>query len=63
MAKSPKDLLHQQKDDFGFSIIDYLMNIVKQVHSNSNDKRTQTDRMVVLTLYVTLLEQGVAGER
>jgi hypothetical protein len=40
-----------------------IFRIVKFVHENESQKSSQTDRLIVLTLYITLIEYRVVDER
>lgn len=42
--------------------MDYIFKVVKFVHENQNGKCSQTDRLIILTLYITLLEYRVLNE-
>lgn len=62
IAKSSREMLWSEKDDFNTPLMDYLFKVVKFVHENQNGKSSQTDRLIVLTLYITLLEHRVLSE-
>jgi len=52
-----------QRDQFNLSMMDYILRIVKYVHENHSKKETQSNRLIILTLYVTLIEQKNISER
>jgi hypothetical protein len=55
-AKAGRDFLSSEHDDFGISYLEYLFKIVRVVHENESGEATQTDRLIVLTLFITLVE-------
>lgn len=62
IAKSPPQALYGVQDDFGCSLLENIFRIVKVVHENENQRSSQTDRLIVLTLYITLIEHRVLDE-
>ena len=63
IAKSSRDMLWAEKDDFNRPLMDCLFKVVKAVHENQHGRSSQTDRLIILTLYITLLEHRVLGEQ
>lgn len=62
IAKSSREMLWAEKDDFGTPLMDCLFRAVRFVHENQSGRCSQTDRLIVLTLYITLLEHRVLSE-
>jgi hypothetical protein len=56
-------VLYGYRDECGNPFIETLFRIVQQVHENEGGKHSQTDRLIVLTLYVTLVEYRVLEEK
>lgn len=55
IVKSSRDMLWNEKDDFNTPLMEYLFKVVKFVHENQQGRCSQTDRLIILTLYITLL--------
>jgi hypothetical protein len=43
--------------------MDYLFKVVKVIHENQNNTSSQTDRLIVLTIFITLIEYQRVDER
>lgn len=50
-----QDKLRDVSDNLGVSFLDLVMNAVKYVHENQSGKATQADRLIILTLYMSLV--------
>jgi len=61
ISKSHFEALHQEKDQFGFTFIEYFVKLVKLVHENQDKKYSETDRLIVLTIYISLVEFKMAS--
>jgi hypothetical protein len=42
--------------------MDYILRVVKTVHENHSQNVSQTDRSIILTVYITLIEYNVVNE-
>lgn len=56
-------MLYGYRDECGNPFIETLFRIVQQVHENEGGRHSQTDRLIVLTIYVTLVEYQVLEEK
>lgn len=63
IAKSTGDFLRTERDDFNNSCMDYLFKVVKVVHESQNRQSSQTERLIVLTIYISLIEYRRVDER
>ncbi len=43
--------------------MDYLFKVVKVIHENQSNTSSQTDRLIVLTIFITLIEYQRVDER
>lgn len=41
--------------------MDYILKLAIYVHENQSEKASQTDRLIILTLYITLIEYRVVN--
>ena len=56
ISKSSGNFLRNETDDFNISFMEYLFRMVKSVHENESNKSSQTDRLIVLTIFITMIE-------
>ena len=63
IVKSTPEMLINEKDYFNINLMEYIFKIVKFVHENASNKSSQTDRLIVLTIYISLIEYRVLDDR
>ena len=54
IAKCGNSVLRNERDEFGNTYLSYIFKIVKEVHESQG--QSQTNRLIVLTLYISLIE-------
>ena len=60
IAKSSGDFLRNERDELNISYMEYLFKVVNSVHESKES--TQTDRLMVLTIFISLIEYEAVNE-
>ena len=60
IAKSSGNYLRNEADELNISYMEYIFRMVKTIHENP--KASQTERLIVLTLFISLIEYEAVNE-